>query len=87
MTTKQVTMEVPLALQNLIKANNTLLKSYQAQLINDIQEANTQMMQMLQLDPANGWQLDMENMVYVRQVQETPAVTQVTDPDGFTVGE
>lgn len=64
--TKQVTIEVPLALQNLIKANNTLLKSYQAQLMDEVQRANLQMMSLLQIDPANGWRLDMENMVYVR---------------------
>ena len=71
MSTKQVTVDVPLALQNLIKANNALLKSYQSQLMADIQEANIQMMQILQIDPKNGWRLDMENMVYVR-IEETP---------------
>jgi hypothetical protein len=70
MSTKQVTVDVPLALQNLIKANNALLKSYQSQLMADIQEANIQMMQILQIDPKNGWRLDMENMVYVR-IEET----------------
>ena len=71
MNTKQVTVEVPLALQNLIKANNTLLKTYQSQLMQEIQEANIQMMHMLQIDPANGWRLDMDNMAYVR-VEEEP---------------
>lgn len=71
MSTKQVTVDVPLALQNLIKANNALLKSYQSQLMTDIQEANIQMMQILKIDPKNGWRLDMENMVYVR-IEETP---------------
>ena len=71
MSTKQVTVDVPLALQNLIKSNNALLKSYQSQLMTEIQEANIQMMQILQIDPTNGWRLDMENMVYVR-IEETP---------------
>jgi hypothetical protein len=71
MSTKQVTVDVPLALQNLIKSNNALLKSYQTQLMTEIQEANIQMMQILQIDPKNGWRLDMENMVYVR-IEETP---------------
>lgn len=66
----QVTIEVPLALQNLIKANNTLLKSYQAQLMDEIQQANLQMMGLLKIDPANGWRLDMETMQYVRIVEE-----------------
>jgi len=71
MTTQQVTIDVPLALQQLIKANNTLLKTYQRQLMQEIEDANVQMMQILQIDPKNGWQLDMENMVYIR-IEETP---------------
>ena len=82
---KQVTLPVPLALQNLIKANNTLLKSYQSQLMDEVQQANAQIMQILQIDPRNGWRLDMDNMVYVRIDQQEP--TTVTDPDGFEVGD
>lgn len=66
MTTQQVTLDVPIALQNLIKANNTLLKTYQNELMQEIQEANLQMMQILQLSPDAGWKLDMERMVYTR---------------------
>ena len=66
MNTKQVTIEVPFALQNLIRANNTLLKTYQSQLMQEVQEANIQMMSILQLHPDAGWKLDMENMVYTR---------------------
>lgn len=83
--TQQVTLPVPLALQNLIKANNTLLKSYQSQLMDEVQQANAQIMQILQIDPRNGWRLDMDNMVYVRIEQSAP--TTVTDPDGFEVGD
>lgn len=79
MSTKQVTVDVPLALQNLIKANNTLLKSYQSQLMQEIQDANMQMMRMLQIDPANGWRLDMENMVYVRIEEEPTENASVTE--------
>ena len=68
---KQVTIDVPLALQHLIKANNTLLKTYQAQLMEEVQQANVQMMGLLKIDPAHGWRLDMENMVYVR-VDDNP---------------
>lgn len=79
MNTKQVTVDVPLALQNLIKANNTLLKSYQSQLMQEIQEANMQMMRMLQIDPSNGWRLDMDNMVYVRMEEEPAENASVTE--------
>jgi len=71
MNTNQVTLDVPLALQNLIKANNTLLKTYQAQLMQEVQEANLQMMQLLQLHPNDGWVLDMERMVYTKSTTET----------------
>lgn len=76
--TNQVTLDVPLALQNLIKANNTLLKTYQSQLMDEIQHANTQMMAILKLDPNHGWRLDMENMVYI-QVEPTTTETASTE--------
>lgn len=62
----EVTLTVPLALQNLIRSNNQLLKNYQNQLLEEVQDANYQMMQLLRLDPELGWKLDMERMVYVR---------------------
>lgn len=62
----EVTLTVPLALQNLIRSNNQLLKIYQEQLFNEVHDANLQLMQLLRLDPELGWKLDMERMVYVR---------------------
>jgi hypothetical protein len=64
----EFTLDVPFALQKLIKSNNTLLKTYQAQLMQEIQEANVQMMSILQLNPEAGWVLDMDRMVYTRPV-------------------
>ena len=66
MNINEVTLTVPLALQNLIRSNNQLLKNYQEQLLIEIQEANHQMMQILRIDSENGWKLDVERMVYVR---------------------
>jgi hypothetical protein len=66
MTTKQVTVTAPLALQKLIKANNERLREYQRQLLGEIYEASDQMMTILNLDPAAGWVLDIERMVYTR---------------------
>lgn len=65
---------VPIALQNLIMANNDRLKTYQTVLFNEVQEANLQMMQILKLDPKNGWKLDIDTMTYV---QEQP--TKITE--------
>lgn len=72
-------MEVPVALQHLINANNKLLKEYQSLLLRQIDDANIQMMQILRLDPSNGWRLDLERMVYVRTEEETEQDNSVTD--------
>jgi hypothetical protein len=62
----EITMEVPLALQQLINANNERLKAYQNDLMQQVQDANIQMMQILKLDPTQGWRLDANRMVYVK---------------------
>lgn len=70
---KQVMVSLPIALRSLIQKNNELLRRYQASLVEEVQEANIQMMQILNLDPNDGWRLDMDNMVYVRpEAQEQP---------------
>lgn len=75
---REITMEVPLSLRQLILANNELLRNYQATLVKQIEVANEQMMQILRLDTSAGWQLDMERMVYVRQEATTPTDEQQT---------
>ena len=78
MTQEEVTLEVPLALQQLIQTNNQLLRKYQGELLQQIQESNAQMMQILRLTPEAGWKLDMERMVYVRPKDEGE-LTEPTD--------
>lgn len=75
MKSNEFTLQVPLALQQLIKANNMLLKTYQSQLMQQIEEANEQMMGILQLSPTSGWKLDMERMVYSRLENEPDAIS------------
>jgi hypothetical protein len=72
--TQEVTLEVPLALQQLIQTNNQLLRKFQQELLQQIQESNAQMMQILRLSPDAGWKLDMERMVYVRPKTEDEEV-------------
>lgn len=72
----EVTMEVPLALQQLIVNNNEKLRVQQAVLTRQVEEANAQMMAILKLDPQAGWKLDIERMVYVRVEQEEPQGTE-----------
>ena len=78
MNTQEVTLEVPLALQQLIQTNNQLLRKFQQELLQQIQESNAQMMQILRLTPEAGWKLDMERMVYVRPKDEGE-LTEPTD--------
>jgi hypothetical protein len=78
MTHDEVTLEVPLALQQLIQTNNQLLRKYQGELLQQIQESNAQMMQILRLTPEAGWKLDMDRMVYVRPKTEED-LTEPTD--------
>ena len=73
MENNQVTVHIPVALRQLITTSNELLKNYQAKLLGEIEEANVQMMEILKLDPRQGWRLDMERMVYVRPQTEEEA--------------
>ena len=74
----EVTLEVPLALQQLIQTNNQLLRKFQSELLQQIQESNAQMMQILRLSGEAGWKLDMDRMVYVRPKDEGE-LTEPTD--------
>jgi hypothetical protein len=89
MTNKQdtvVRVPVPIALQNLIRANNTLLKQYQAVLFQEVSDANDQIMQMLQLNPQDGWKLDMDNMCYLREKTEPELdADDISDPEYGTI--
>jgi hypothetical protein len=69
-SSKEVTVNVPVALEQLIRTSNELLKNYQTKLMERIQLANSEMMQILNLDPSTGWTLDMERMVYTRPLAE-----------------
>lgn len=63
---KEFTIPVPIALQELINTSNELLFNYKKDLEQKIEKSNKQMMQILNLHPDAGWELDMDRMVYVR---------------------
>lgn len=65
------TIQVPEAIKRLIISNNILLQNYQQELTSQVQLANKEMMQILGLDPADGWRLDMDTMTYIKQEQVT----------------
>lgn len=72
--TNRVSAEVPIALRQLIVANNEILKTLQVQLWEQVQTANAEMMQILRLDPTQGWKLDVEQMKYVRMSSEKQTI-------------
>jgi len=79
-----VRVKVPLALENLIRANNTLLKQYQATLFQEVSEANDQMMKLLGL--GDTWKLDMDSMCYVREkTKEELSSDTISDPEYGTI--
>jgi hypothetical protein len=67
------TVPVPSAIKHLIESNNKLLRQYQEELTNAVLTANEEMMKLLQLDPKDGWRLDMETMSYIKTNPTTDA--------------
>jgi len=63
------TVPAPLALRNLIESNTQLLKIYQSELTAKVAQANEEMMRMLNLNPEDGWRLDLETFTYVKVEQ------------------
>lgn len=70
MTSEVKSVPVPEAIKQLIITSNILLQSYQQELTAKVQVANKEMMSILGLDPADGWQLDTQNMVYTKEVSQ-----------------
>lgn len=68
---EQTQVPVPTALKELILSNNLLLQQYQEQLTSKVIAANLEMMQLLGLNPSDGWKLDMETMMYIKQEHDT----------------
>ena len=68
---EQIQVPVPTALKELILSNKLLLQQYQEQLTSKVIAANLEMMQLLGLNPSDGWKLDMETMMYIKQEHDT----------------
>ena len=69
---EQKSIPVPTALKELIASNNLLLTQYQNELTKKVISANIEMMEILGLNPDEGWRLDTEQMVYIKQ--DTPTI-------------
>jgi len=64
---KPTSIPVPMSMRELINSNNKLLELYQKELTAKVFSANEEMMQMMNLNPADGWRLDLSTMTYVKQ--------------------
>lgn len=64
---EKTSIPVPIVLKELINSNNALLTQYQQELTKRVIAANVEVMEMLGLNPVDGWRLDMDNLVYVKQ--------------------
>ena len=57
---------VPLAIRQLIELHNTRIREYQQKSLQEIQDANIELMTMMGLLPQDGWRLDIEEMKYIK---------------------
>lgn len=66
---RELPNEIPLptAMRELINSNNMLLQNMQQELLQRVNVANAEMMQILGLNPKDGWRLDLDKMKYVKQ--------------------
>jgi hypothetical protein len=66
MTEEMKEAPVPLAIRQLVEVYNTRLREYQQKSLQEIQDANIELMLMMGLNPQDGWRLDMESMKYIK---------------------
>ena len=57
---------VPIAIRQLIELHNMRLQEYQQKSLQELQDANVELMLMMGLLPQDGWRLDMETMKYIK---------------------
>ena len=64
---KQITeVPVPIAIRQLVDLHNTRIREYQQRSLQELQDANIELMLMMGLSPQDGWRLDMETMKYIK---------------------
>jgi hypothetical protein len=66
MTEEIKEVPVPLAIRQLVELHNSRIREYQQKSLQEIQDANIELMTMMGLLPQQGWRLDMESMKYIR---------------------
>jgi len=71
MTNEQQIRSIPESLKLIIQYQNTKLADMKQMLLTELYRVNNETMELLGLDPNDGWRLDLTNEVYVR-VEESP---------------
>ena len=66
MTEEMKEAPVPLAIRQLIELHNIRIREYQQKSLQELQDANVELMLMMGLLPQDGWRLDMESMKYIK---------------------
>jgi len=64
----QEVRELPVAITKLIDLSNRMLSDYQQKLYADIELAAADMMQHMNINPEDGWRLDLSQRKFVRFV-------------------
>lgn len=57
---------VPIAIRQLVELHNTRIREYQQKSLQEIQDANIELMLMMGLSPQDGWRLDIDTMKYIK---------------------
>ena len=68
----QPTIPVPEVMRQLIEYQNEALYRTQQNLYSQLAKANAELMKIMGLNPEDGWQLDVSEMVYVRNPMPEP---------------
>jgi len=66
----QETIKCPKSLQYMVEQSNQRLKEMQDTFTSQIIEATQELMEILNISSQDGWKVDLDNMVFVREVPD-----------------
>jgi hypothetical protein len=69
---------IPKAMQYMVDESNRQLREIQQTLTKDVMEASLELMTLLGISPDAGWKMDVDRMVYVRQIPDLAPDTSPT---------
>ena len=63
---EEIIFDAPLALKQMVDLSNEKLKLLQNELVQNITDASEELMQLMQLNPNDGWRLDLHSMKFIK---------------------